>query len=217
MSHLTLEDLARLVDEAGAPEERAHLGRCSTCRGELESMMEEREALAALPDLAPSPDGWPALRRQLRREGLIRERRMGARAAGQLAAALAVFIAGGALGYAVRGPTAAPARPFAVVPGPAADERGPGAEAIVGGGAREPDAAEEMFIEALDRFMASAGVAPADPATRLAALDNIVLTTAEALNEAPADPVISGYHLSALAQRDAVLRQLTARSGQPVF
>ena len=44
--------------------------------------------------------------------------------------------------------------------------------------------------------------------SRLAALEGIVLTTRAALNEAPADPVINGYHLTALEQRDALLREL---------
>jgi hypothetical protein len=65
--------------------------------------------------------------------------------------------------------------------------------------------------------MASTGPSPGDPVARLAALDNIVLTTAEALHEAPTDPIINGYHLSALAQRDAVLRQLAVRAADPVF
>ena len=56
------------------------------------------------------------------------------------------------------------------------------------------------------------GVLPApDPVNRLAALEGIVLTTRAALNEAPADPVINGYHLTALEQRDAILRQIQAQ------
>jgi hypothetical protein len=44
--------------------------------------------------------------------------------------------------------------------------------------------------------------------SRLAALEGIVLTTRAALDDAPADPVINGYHLTALEQRDAILRQI---------
>ena len=36
----------------------------------------------------------------------------------------------------------------------------------------------------------------------------IWLTTAEALNESPADPVINSFHLTALAQRNAMLREI---------
>ena len=53
-----------------------------------------------------------------------------------------------------------------------------------------------------------------DPLNQLAALEGIVLTTRAALEEAPADPVINGYHLSALGQRDAILRQIDARADE---
>ena len=48
--------------------------------------------------------------------------------------------------------------------------------------------------------------------SRLAALEGIVLMTGAALSEAPADPVINGYHLTALEQRDALLRQIDRRN-----
>jgi hypothetical protein len=35
-----------------------------------------------------------------------------------------------------------------------------------------------------------------------------VITTRAALGQAPTDPVINGYHLTALAQRDAMLKQI---------
>jgi hypothetical protein len=49
----------------------------------------------------------------------------------------------------------------------------------------------------------------ASPST-MAALESIVLTTRAALNRAPADPVINGYHLTAVAEREAMLRRLAA-------
>ena len=48
------------------------------------------------------------------------------------------------------------------------------------------------------------------PAVRLATLDGIVVTTAAALERAPADPVINGYYLAARAQRDALLRTVSS-------
>jgi hypothetical protein len=47
-----------------------------------------------------------------------------------------------------------------------------------------------------------------DPLRRLAALEGIVIATGVALQAAPADPVINNYHLTALGQRDALLRRL---------
>jgi hypothetical protein len=218
MSHLTLEALARLVDEPPDVRERAHLAACAACRTELEALVEQCHLLAALPELVPGPDQWPELRSRLRRERLLRERWVVAPGVRRAAAAVVLFVAGGALGYGVRGPAdAAPAAPSA---GWAAADASPlpvttplpGPDA-----GRDVEAAGELFMAALDRYMASTGVEPADPAARLAVLENIVLTTAEALHEAPADPIISGYHASALAQRNAVLRQLAAGSRQPVF
>ncbi len=51
-----------------------------------------------------------------------------------------------------------------------------------------------------------------DPVTQIAALNAIVLTPGQALDRAPADPLINGYHLAAMAQRDAALRQVALRS-----
>jgi anti-sigma factor RsiW len=218
MQHLMLEALARLVDEPPSGEERAHLEACDACRSELEAMVEDRRALAALPDLIPGPDGWPALRARLAREGLLRERRFPAPALARAAAATLLFLAGSAAGYAVRGPAGDPGPGWA---GRVAVEEAspPGAPAttLTADATRDVEAAGELFMAALDRYMASSQDHVPDPAARLAALDNIVLTTAEALHEAPADPIINSYHLTALAQRNAVLRQLAAGGGQPVF
>lgn len=87
--------------------------------------------------------------------------------------------------------------------------------------ARTPDeavtrlrAAENDYLAALTRYQELAGRAvEGDPVARLAALESIVATTRAALGRAPADPVINGYHLTAVAQRDALLRQVSA-SGQ---
>lgn len=221
MRHLKLEALARLVDEASDPEETAHLAACEECRLELEALREQTEALGTLPKLMPPPDAWPDLQERLRKEGLVRTR--GRRAPGpgmvRAAAAIALFLAGGAAGFLVRGPLDGAA-------GPAVAEtdtvRSGGV--VAGPGAGEPSVAlseevertEEMFADALDRFMRASGTDAPDPAARLAALDNIVLTTAEALNESPADPIINSYHLTAVAQRKELIRQLSA-STEPVF
>jgi predicted anti-sigma-YlaC factor YlaD len=74
--------------------------------------------------------------------------------------------------------------------------------------------AESDYLAALTRYTELAGrAAEGDPLARLAALESIVATTRAALGRAPADPVINGYHLTAVAQRDALLRQVSA-SGQ---
>ena len=44
--------------------------------------------------------------------------------------------------------------------------------------------------------------------SRLAALDQMISTTREAMRAAPHDPVINGYYLTTVGQREATLRQL---------
>ncbi len=233
MRHLTLEALARLVDEAPTAEEREHLDQCERCRSERDALRAQTEALAGLPKLVPAPDRWPELEERLRVDGLIPARRRSwtGPTLTRLAAGLALFLVGGAAGYAVRGPASAMSQPAAVVAdadgqvasGPAeaptpSTARDPGiAEAGPVGVAEEVERTEQLFAAALDRYMRANATEAPDPAARLAALDNIVLTTAEALAESPADPVINGYHLTAVAQRNELLRQLAESSGEPVF
>jgi hypothetical protein len=55
-----------------------------------------------------------------------------------------------------------------------------------------------------------------NPAARLAALEGIMLSTRAALEAAPADPMLNGYYLNAVGERDAVLRQI-AQTQDPWF
>jgi hypothetical protein len=285
MSHLTLETIARLVDDEPAAAESAHLESCAVCRAELDAMRDDVHALSLLPDMAPAPDSWDALEQRLAEEGLVRHRRfagIGSRQLGWAAAAMVVFMAGSLAGRvtapdgqqvaqapAPPAPSATapehasgaqpraepalrethPAGPESVEPAPrgapayasAGDEpsleraalpqprRGspmtlasnPGAPALP----RNMDEAalllrqtEELYLAALTRYAELATQAESgDPVSRLAALQSIVMTTQAALTQAPADPVINGYHLTALAQRDATLRQVAASTGDRLY
>ncbi|HSJ06030.1 MAG TPA: hypothetical protein VK936_04960 [Longimicrobiales bacterium] len=277
MSHLTLETIARLVDESPTAVEAAHLDACAVCRAEVDAMREDVQALSMLPDMTPAPDAWAALEDRLAAEGLVRRRGFAIPLPrfAWAAAAAALFLAGGLTGRLTSGPVQqivqTPTGPGPAA-GPAADtaERVPavapqlagdlpvdsdgiqaGADAapdrgradapvyaepqarpapgvtLAGntfGGAQQPrtleEAAlflrqtEELYLNALTRYAELATQAEAgDPVSRLAALQSIVMTTQAALSQAPADPVINGYHLTALAQRDATLRQVAAASG----
>lgn len=216
MSHLTLETLARLVDEPASAAEAGHLERCAVCRAELGGLVGQTAALGGLPDLLPPPPGaWTALEDRLRREGLLRVRPRALPAGGRLlriAATLAVFLLGGAAGFAARGRLEAPG---VVLP----DQDPPAVPSIrpvddVDGAARALAEAEARYRAALAQYTELAGAeAGTNPIARLSALEDIVLATREALSEAPADPVINGYHLTALAQREATVRQLVRASG----
>jgi len=80
-------------------------------------------------------------------------------------------------------------------------------------------AAEDAYLRAYSRYaeLTSGQQRTDDPVARAAALESIVLTTRAALDRAPADPVINGYHLTAVAQRDAALRQIALRSSDRWF
>jgi hypothetical protein len=74
---------------------------------------------------------------------------------------------------------------------------------------RELAEAEGAYLAALQRYAAIADPASgADPVTRMAALERMIATTREALERTPGDPVINGYHLAAVRERDALSRQL---------
>lgn len=217
MSHLSLDDLARLVDEAPTPEEAAHLDECVACADEWRFLRRQTSELAALPPLSPPAGEWEAVEARLRAEGLIRPAAGTAWRPGALRAAAAVtlFLLGGGAGYVARG--AAPAAP---------DGGGDPVTRVASAPANMEDAAaavltaEADYLTALasyNRLVAAQGYSPTDMVARLAALQSIVLTTRAALNEAPADPVINGYHFTALAQRDAVLQQLASTGDEPWF
>jgi hypothetical protein len=210
MQHLSEEVLARLVDEGASAEESLHLEICEECRAELEEMCAQTRALARLPELAPSRAAWPALRAKLEEEELLKVRIGWWERGGwplRAAAGLALFLSGTATGALALGggdagaPVAASA-PVVTRARPAALEE-------------RLRVAEDAYVAALAEYSEATGSAQAvDPLNRLAALEGIVLTTRAALEEAPADPVINGYHLSALGQRDAILRQIDAREDE---
>jgi hypothetical protein len=256
MSHLTLEDLARIIDDEAAAHEAAHLDACEQCRRELDAMREDVQALAMLPDMVTAPDSWAAIEQRLGAEGLIRPR---AAATGfryaRIAAAVVLFLAGSMAGRITAGtaerplahepPAPAPvyqtpagpaplSQPAYVDAGDVADAAAPAPQARPAASRQSPvsfaangsrtaqprtveEAAEllrqteELYLTALTRFAELAMQSEqGDPIARLAALQSIVMTTQAALSQAPTDPVINGYHLTALAQRDAALRQVAA-------
>lgn len=199
MQHLNDDELARLVDEGPTETEAVHLEECGQCAAELEAFRLQTRTLGALPDLPPPPALQLRLQTGLAVEGLLLSNRARQRSLLRIAASLALFAAGGMAGYMARA-AASPAGPLAATADPPAS---------VAEAAERLETAEAAYTAALAAYTATAGTPPAaDPASRLAALEGIVLTTAAALDDAPADPVINGYHLTALEQRDAILRQI---------
>lgn len=216
MQHLRLDELARLVDEPPTDDEVLHLSACSECRGELEELEAQVGAMGAMPELQAPAGSWDALAVRLRAEGVIPGSSRGTPTgtigwrgvALRMAAALALFVGGGMTSELLRGELWAGDRPavaMAEVTTAAEAER-----ALI--------ATEAEYVAALSRYAELTGTdVTDDPLNRLAALEGIVLTTRAALREAPADPVINGYHLTALTQREAMLRQISNTSGDGWF
>ena len=285
MWHPSPEDLARLVDETPTTAEAEHLAACAACTAELDAMRAEHDALGALPRIMPVPTSWEVMRHRLEREGMLHAAPPHRAWAPGIAAAIALFLAGGATGVAFAGglgdaprevavvadpiPQAADvppqlvaepivedqdaAEPEIVEPAPAPapataprlaarDEFDPNDTENLPGlygtpaqatapnwqvlaarasSARTADEAarfvrdaEGAYLAAMTRLAELTEAQSSDPAVRLATLDGIVVTTAAALERAPADPVINGYHLAARAQRDALLRTVSSGPAQ---
>jgi hypothetical protein len=238
MSHLTIETLARLIDEPPDSAESAHLELCDECRAELEGLKADASALAALPQLEPPSAQWYALEQQLVSEGLLRKsaERVHPRwlkPALQAAAAIVIFVIGNLTAplffktsdrIAMQPEVDRPVidRPLQA---PTSVSTAAGQAVFIDRLPRTRDEAETFvrntersYLSALTRYAElDEGTQTSDLVAQLAALESIVLTTRAALGQAPADPVINGYHLTALAQREAALKKLAAARGQTWF
>ena len=247
MSHLSLETIARLVDEQPSMLDNAHLESCAACREELAAMRDDVAALGQLPAIEPSPASWEQIEARLAAEGLLSTKVARPRSYMMLARAAVVggvFVGGALLGRAMAedaplqqqvAQTPAVQQPLQTQnatsePGPTTvaestppNTRDESPVKLASTGNRTPatgdDAelrelreAEDEYFSALKRVAQKKGTETNDPTTRLATLEGIVLTTRAALAQSPTDPVINGYYLTALAQRDAMLKQIRATS-----
>lgn len=236
MPHLSAERLAALADPGASPaaHEHDHLAQCSACATERHAFAALVHGAAAERRAIAAPlTNWDGIAAGLRREGLIgaspahgSSRNMRIAGRGWLRAAAAIALVAGSL---AAGRLSAVAGPLAVAaPLPAATASD--AELAFGAPAAWP--AEDLIPEyrstaeaeaALQRLEvayqhAAAYLAGSDTArvldatedyrTRLVALDRASRTMREAMEKAPYDPVITGYYLTTLGEREATLRQL---------
>src|SRR5687768_12405123 len=100
MSHLTLESLARLVDEDPDSAEAAHLADCVRCRDALGDLRAQTAALGALPAMAPPADAWEKISARVESERVIPARRTWPAVAVRAAAAVGIFAVGAVTGAA---------------------------------------------------------------------------------------------------------------------
>lgn len=221
MSHLPTERLAALADEAPTAAELAHLASCAECA-------RERDAYRSLVELAASAGtsigapltSWEALRPRLVGDRLIgaesatpRPRRTGNRAWLQAAAAVLLVSGGAVAGRVTAGAGPLPAaRTRPVNTTAAATDSSPRFRSVED--ARVAQAQSQLLYQSATAYLAQRDTAASEPEspaairTRLAALDRTRQVLDQALDEAPYDPVINGYYLTTLGQREATLRQL---------
>lgn len=218
MEHLTLEHLARLVDDPPTTEEMRHLADCRQCAEELDALREQTKALGSLPEILPPKGDWQAIEARLRSEGLVEDpglfRRLGlAHTPGwmKVAAAAMLFLSGTGTGVAVAGTSAlggstGTARSAEVTDAASVEE----AATLV-------RTAEEQYVSAVSRYrelLARDGGEDlgADPISRVAALEHLVMVSQAAVRQAPGDPFLNGFLASAMAERDAALRMVSSGS-----
>ena len=223
MSHISPERLAALVDETASPDEATHLAACAECARELAA--HRRLMRLAATDMAresPPLNDWASLGAMLKAEGLIsvaplasaRPSRM--QWVMRLAAGLVLVAASGAVGRYTAGfgfaaaPQAASNKPFQVDSVPAANFGSPQAAMQVLTSAQQQYSDAAAYLAAQDTTSHFIGLNVNTYRARLNALDNIVASTRTALYQAPQDPVLNQYYLSAVAAREATLRQYKA-------
>lgn len=209
MEHLTAETLARLVDEAPSAAEAAHVAACDACAQEVAAYREQTEALAALPEILPPKGDWKVLEAQLRSEGLIEDqslaRKLGlARTPSWMpaAAAIVLFLGGTAFGAGIAAPESGSPVAAANV-------------ATVEEAASALRLAEQEYVTAVSRYRDLLGreggdAAVVDPISRYAALEHLVSVSQAAVRQAPGDPFLNGFLASAMAERDAAARMVSA-------
>jgi hypothetical protein len=233
MQHLSTDRLAALGDEPPTPAEVAHLATCEVCTREraafrsLVDMAGADRGAIGLPltrwdDLAPLYRAEVPVRLTgepvLIRPGTLRRIR---RWPMQAAAGLLLLAGGAMLGRASAGvsllPPASASDAVASttsVPNSSSDVTVADSSFRTVADARAAQQKYELLYQQAAAFLAqhdstSPGQgSPVAYRSRLAALDRVISTTRDAMREVPHDPVINGYYLTTLSQREATLRQL---------
>jgi hypothetical protein len=223
MQHLHTERLAALGDDLPTAEETAHLAVCDACAHEVSAY----QRLVAIAHAEREPFGlpltrWESIATELAHDAVRHDRSVAVRRSNpwmlQVAAGL-LLVAGGAMaGRMSAGSDPLPTAAATAVS--STDNRATSqldADSAVFKTAEEARAAQqrsEMTYQQATAYLAridtTGGGNPSPVAyrSRLAALDRVLSTTRDALREAPHDPVINGYYLTTLGQREATLRQL---------
>ena len=223
MSHLPTERLAALADETPTAEELAHLAGCALCAREraiytalLAGASEEYSRIGA------PLTTWDALRPALVADGVIDAGRadgavsLGVRRSLYLrgvwrAAAAVLLVAGGVAAGRLSANVGSATSSLS-----ANSAEGDSVAFENVDQARAARRSAQTLFESASAYLATNDTtlytpdSPAAMETRLAALDRVNETMREAMHRAPADPVINGYYLTTVSQREATIQQLNA-------
>jgi hypothetical protein len=241
MLHLDPERLAALADNEPTAEEIAHLAACRQCTRERAAYREllALASQARTHTLKEPLTHWDVLAPSLREEGLLRTMSETAGGGGghmrfwhrpwlQAAAAVMLAVGGGVVGRlsATRAPNIAGTEQVGQATSESTSARLAGTAPNAADSARTfvslEDALAVMARAESDYRLAAAYIAARDSSadaragvdlyrTRLAALDKVSDAALAAVNEAPHDPVLNQYLISARSARDVTLQQLNSR------
>jgi hypothetical protein len=220
MLHLSIDRLAALGDEQPTTAEAAHLAICDACARERDAFL----TLVAMAHAERAPLGLPLTRWESIAAALDAD----AAAAGtrsrhirripswplRIAAGLLLMAGGTMIGRASAGAGLLPSvggsgSPLASTTAPSDDSSFASIE-----DARAAQRRSEQLYQQAVAYLAQYDSTAADDGSpvayksRLAALDRVISVASEAMREAPHDPVINGYYLTTLNQREATIRQL---------
>lgn len=221
MEHLTIETLARLVDEPPTTDEAEHLAACDACTAELEGLRQQTAALGELADLRAPRGAWDTLEARLVSEGLVR-RGNGLDRIGttplwmRVAAALVLFLGGTGLGATLQAGPGSPLNPLGGGGGDTPFTLASNA-ATVEQAAEAVRVAERQFMDAMVRYRqlmeAENGDEPVgEPGAHYAALEYLVAAAQMAVEQAPADPFLNGLLASTMAEREAARQEVMRRA-----
>jgi hypothetical protein len=226
MQHLSTDRLAALGDELPTTDESAHLAICDDCRLEqaayrsLVAMAQAEQASIALP--LTRWDNIAAALRDTSPSFMTRPSPL-RRASGwpmQAAAGLLLVAGGAMLGRTSAGASALPGQAATSADVASTDSATASVLPVAAvsfrtvADARAAQQRYELLYQQAAAFLSqhdssTMGIgSPVAYRSRLAALDQVISPTREAMRAAPHDPVINGYYLTTLGQREATLRQL---------
>jgi hypothetical protein len=222
MPHLSTDRLAALGDETPTPAEAAHLATCEPCTRELDAYRTLVGMARAERDSLGLPlTRWDAIASALDNDLMLapaRRRRAAARWPLRAAAGLLLMAGGAMIGRKSVGADPLPgvafgSRAAATTAAAGATRRTDSVFASVEEARTAQRRSEQLYQQAvayLARYDSSAvdDGSPIAYKSRLAVLDRVISATSEAMREAPHDPVINGYYLTTLGQREATIRQL---------